>query len=268
MSTGRGIGRKAGGGCAAILAVVLALVLLVAGVGWVLSVSGAPNPVRRLEPVPDDVPPAAGAEVPLIDVHGPGRTADKLGFWAEPIAEATGIPAAAVRAYGNAELIAADAWPQCNLRWNTLAGIGWVETRHGTYSGNIFRGSEIDADGVVRPPIIGIPLDGSPGVALIPDTDDGVWDGDTEYDRAIGPMQFIPESWRRYGRDASGDGVADPHHIDDAALAAAHHLCSGNADLSTPEGWTAAILGYNRSGEYLINVRDAAASYAIGQPPV
>ena len=36
--------------------------------------------------------------------------------------------------------------------------------------------------------------------------------------------------------------------------------------ISTAEGWTEAVLSYNRSREYLINVRDAAASYALNQP--
>ena len=31
-------------------------------------------------------------------------------------------------------------------------------------------------------------------------------------------MQFIPETWRYYGHDASGDENPDPNNIDDAAL--------------------------------------------------
>ena len=108
--------------------------------------------------------------------------------------------------------------------------------------------------------------DGSPGFAEIQDTDGGALDGDPEFDRAVGPMQFIPETWHRYGVDASGDGVADPHHIDDAAASAARLLCSGGRDLATAEGWTSAIRSYNQSDEYLRDVRDAAANYALNQP--
>ncbi|RNE48544.1 hypothetical protein C5L39_08620 [Corynebacterium alimapuense] len=248
------------------LGVVLAVIMVISLVGWALSLLDFSNPIRQLQPVPDNVPPAAGAEVPGIDVHAEGRTSDKLSFWAEPIAEQTGIPEPALRAYANAELIARDAWPECNLRWNTLAGIGWVETRHGTYSGDYFNRSEINEEGFAEPKIIGIALDGSPGVAEILDTEGGLLDGDAEYDRAVGPMQFIPESWERYGLDANGDGVPDPHQIDDAALGAANLLCSDNRDLSLPEDWSAAIYSYNRSTDYLIKVRDAAASYALGQP--
>lgn len=257
-----GAKRSFGCGCGAILAVIVVIAL----VGWSLSFLPGPIQVTPKEPIPDNVPPAAGAEVPEIDVHAPGRTSDKLSFWAAPIAESTKIPEPAVRAYGNAELIAADAWPQCNLKWNTLAGLGWVETRHGSYTGNFFDGASIDENGFVTPPIIGIPLDGSPGVAKVPDTDRGELDGDSEFDRAVGPLQFIPESWQRYGLDANGDGEANPHQIDDAALGAAHHLCDNGRDLSTPQGWTEAVMSYNRSQEYLIDVRDAAANYAIQQP--
>lgn len=254
--------RASGCGCGA----VLAIILIIAMVGWALSFLAPSQPGRQLQEIPDNVPPAAGAEVPAIDVNAPGRTADKLSHWAEPIAEATEIPEQAVRAYGNAELIAAQAWPECNLRWNTLAGIGWVETRHGTYTGNIFGGAELNEQGIAEPPIVGIALDGTGGTARIEDTDGGQWDGDTEFDRAIGPMQFIPDSWARYGLDADGDGEANPHQIDDTALGAANHLCSSGEDLATPEGWTSAVMTYNQSEEYLVNVRDAAASYALGQP--
>lgn len=247
--------RKLFAGCAVGF---LGVILVITVVGWLLlEPDNTPAPSQ-------DIPPARGAEVPVIDVHAPGRTSDKLKFWADPLAESTGIPSAALRAYGNAELIAAEAWPECHLSWNTLAGLGWVETRHGSYSGNFFQSREIDENGYVLPPIIGVPLDGSPGFAEIKDTDEGRLDGDTEYDRAVGPMQFIPTSWERFGLDANGDGVADPNQIDDAALSAAKLLCQGR-DLSTPEGWQQAIYAYNSSNDYLIKVRNAAAVYAVGQ---
>ncbi|MCZ9308858.1 lytic transglycosylase domain-containing protein [Corynebacterium uberis] len=253
--------RAAGCGCG----VLVALFLVISLVGWAVTSLGGGNPVRRLEPIPDSVPPAAGDPVAPIDINAPGRTADQLVAWAQPLSQATGIPAPALRAYGNAALIAQQSWPQCHLAWTTLAGLAWVETKHGHYSGKLFEPSHIDEAGVVTPPIIGITLDGSPGVAEIPDTDGGALDGDPVYDRAVGPLQFIPESWERYGRDANGDGVADPHQIDDAALGAANLLCDGR-DLSVPEEWVSAINSYNMSGQYLIKVRDAANSYALRQP--
>ncbi|WIM67064.1 lytic murein transglycosylase [Corynebacterium breve] len=260
--------RAAGCGIAAITAVVLAIILVIAIVAWALSAFAPAIVPRNLQPVPEDVPPAVAEAPPLIDVHGPGRTSDQLAQWAQPIADATYIDPQAVRAYGNAELIARDAWPECNLAWNTLAGIGWVETRHGTYTGRTWDQGKLDDEGLAEPPIIGVPLDGSPGFAHIPDTDNGEWDGDSEYDRAMGPMQFIPESWRRYGRDANGDNDPDPQQIDDAALTAANLLCADGRDLSTPEGWRDAVFAYNQSNDYLLKVRDAAGAYAMGQPAV
>ena len=118
----------------------------------------------------------------------------------------------------------------------------------------------------IRDSIVGIPLDGMNNTTHVPDSDGGVFDGDTEFDRAVGPMQFIPSSWEHFGRDANGDGVADPNQIDDAALGAAALLCFGDRDLSTPEGWRSAILNYNQSEDYLRKVAAAANSYAIEQP--
>ncbi|MEJ5997197.1 lytic transglycosylase domain-containing protein [Corynebacterium sp. H130] len=259
---GSGARKAFGCGCATLLAIIMVIAL----VGWVLSAMHAPNPLRPRVAVPDDVPPAGAAEVPHIDVNAPGRTSLKLGFWAEPLSKQLDVSPAALQAYGNAELIAQQSWPNCHLRWNTIAGLAQVETRHGTYTGKIFEGASIDSDGVVKPPIYGVKLDGSPGFANIGDTDGGLIDGDSEHDRAVGPLQFIPESWKRFGLDASGDGKADPHNIDDAALSAANLLCSNGRDLATPEGWTKAIHSYNQSDKYIADVRDAAAAYALNQP--
>ncbi|KAA8723366.1 hypothetical protein F4V58_07685 [Corynebacterium phocae] len=231
-----------------------------------VSATGPGVKSRQLQPVPYEVPPAQPAPVALIDVHAPGRTADALDEWAQPLADESRIPAQALRAYGNAELIAKEAWPACHLRWSTLAGIGYVETRHGTYNGNWFKPSRLQEDGTPDPAIVGIALNGTNGTANIADSDGGRIDGDSTYDRAVGPMQFIPQSWQRFGSDANGDGVADPHQIDDAAMGAAALLCAGGRDLSTSEGWTAAIMSYNASDAYVRSVGMAANSYAVPQP--
>ncbi|AWB85115.1 lytic transglycosylase domain-containing protein [Corynebacterium liangguodongii] len=246
--------------------VVTAIVLIIALTGWIFSLATSAGPPTTRQPVPADVPPAAAQGPPLIDVHGPGRTADGLIEWSSLIAERTAVDPQAVRAYANAALIARDAWPGCHLQWNTLAGIGWVETRHGTYTGHVFDGTRLDPDGFAKPPIIGPPLDGSGSFAEIRDTDGGALDGDTTFDRAVGPMQFIPGTWAQLGRDANGDGEANPQQIDDAALAAANLLCSHGRDLATPEGWRDAVFSYNNSNDYVVKVRDAAANYALNQP--
>lgn len=175
--------------------------------------------------------------------------------WLDATAEATGIGRRALEAYVGAELWAAREFPSCGLRWNTVAGIGAIESRHGTIGG-----SEIRGDGSVREPIIGVRLDGGEGLAEITDTDGGSLDKDTSYDRAVGPMQFLPESWRMYGRDGNGDDWADPQNIDDAAASAATHLCTGGANLTSDDGWVDGVLGYNQSREYVRDV-NAQASY-------
>lgn len=210
-------------------------------------------------PVLPGIPPDAGESVPEIDIAAPGRTSDQLRPWAQAIHEQMDIPQAALAAYANAAETMRQTLPECHLGWTTLAGIGHVETRHGRY-----HGEAVDDDGVVRPPIIGVTLDGSPGFADIPDTDGGALDGDAEHDRAVGPMQFIPESWNKYGRDADGNGHADPHQIDDAAVATARLLCESGGDMSQAENWQRAVLAYNASQQYVADVRDAAAAYAAG----
>jgi membrane-bound lytic murein transglycosylase B len=96
----------------------------------------------------------------------------------------------------------------------------------------------------------------------IPDTDGGALDGDAVWDRAVGPMQFIPSTWAEWGTDGSGDGVADPQNIDDAALSAARYLCGAGADLSVSQNWLDAIWSYNGTTEYVSRVSEMATSYA------
>nr|WP_091675115.1 murein transglycosylase [Amycolatopsis marina] len=182
----------------------------------------------------------------------------ELDSWADEVAEATEIPARVLVAYGRAEMWMRSAAPDCRLSWGTLAGIGRVESRHGSLGG-----ADVEDDGTTTKPIIGVPLDGSAGVRAIPDSDGGKLDRDTEWDRAVGPMQFLPATWAKWGTRAGRDGApADPHNIDDAALSAATFLCSGGADLSTPRGWWDAVLAYNQSVEYGQDVFSGAAAYA------
>ncbi|MDF3149807.1 lytic transglycosylase domain-containing protein, partial [Streptomyces sp. T21Q-yed] len=100
--------------------------------------------------------------------------------------------------------------------------------------------------------------------ALIRDTDGGAHDGDTTYDRAVGPMQFIPSTWARWGADGNGDGRADPNNVFDAALGAGRYLCAGGRDLSVPAELDRAILGYNHSTAYLRTVRAWYAYFLDG----
>ncbi|MFH9007248.1 lytic transglycosylase domain-containing protein [Streptomyces afghaniensis] len=154
-----------------------------------------------------------------------------------------GIPATVLDAYKKAEAALRDSKPGCNLPWQLLAAIGRVESGQA-------RGGRVNAEGTTISPILGPQLDGN-GFALIKDTDNGAYDGNSTYDQAVGPMQFIPSTWAWAGRDANGDGKKDPNNIYDAALAAGHYLCRNNRDLSDQNDLDRAILSYNNSREYL-----------------
>jgi membrane-bound lytic murein transglycosylase B len=157
---------------------------------------------------------------------------------------AVAIPARVLAAYRNAVAVLNEQRPDCGLRWPLLAAIGRVESGHA-------RGGRVNADGSTMTPILGPRLDGGPGVAAIRDTDNGVYDRDTAWDHAVGPMQFIPSTWHRWGADGNGDGTADPHNVGDSALAAAHYLCAAGGDVSRDGGLRRAVLAYNHSEQYL-----------------
>ncbi len=142
----------------------------------------------------------------------------------------------ALDAYLRAALDMGTEMAGCGIPWWLLAGIGRVESGHGT-----FATSTLDAAGTARPGIVGIALDGSSGTAVITDSDGGAYDGDRRSDRAVGPMQFIPSTWASYASDGNDDGITDPQNLYDAAHAAARYLCTAGGDLSAPAGRHRAI---------------------------
>jgi hypothetical protein len=161
--------------------------------------------------------------------------------------DVSGIPGTVLAAYQKAANDLAVAQPNCGITWPLLAGIGKVESAHAS-------GGRVDANGLTRGKILGPVLDGGPGMSAIADTDNGVYDGDTKWDRAVGPMQFIPGTWKTFGADGNGDGVKDPHNIFDAARAAGDYLCAGGANLKDPQGLVQAVLRYNHSMDYVSTV--------------
>ena len=173
---------------------------------------------------------------------------------------ANGIPNVALNAYRVAAARMASARPSCGIDWSLLAGIGRVESNHGRYGGAV-----LGSDGTATPRILGPALDGV-RFAYIGDSDGGRWDGDTTYDRAMGPMQFIPTTWRAYAVDADGNGESDPFNINDAALAAANYLCRAGGDLRTDAGQRRAVFAYNHSDVYVDQVLALARAYASGIP--
>jgi membrane-bound lytic murein transglycosylase B len=167
-----------------------------------------------------------------------------------------GIPLASLDAYLRAQYVLARDLPQCGVEWWMIAGIGRVESNHGRYGG-----AQPSQNGNVAPRIIGIPLDGSPGVAAIRDSDAGLWDGDAVWDHAVGPMQFIPSTWKGYAVDGNGDGNTDPNNLYDAALGTGRYMCRAAGHLGDDGSLNRAYLAYNASQSYAADVLAGARRY-------
>ena len=73
---------------------------------------------------------------------------------------------------------------------------------------------------------------------------------------AVGWMQFMPGTWRMYGTDANGDGVADPYDPEDAILRRRPlpHAAGIEQDVRK------AVWAYNHANWYVNNVLRIAAS--------
>lgn len=254
------IGRHPRLGFAVVGALFAALVAL--GGLIVTAGGGSSSPEVLQYPVADvprevAAPAASGADSFSRDaVRRPARFAVDPA-WAARTGAAAGIPATAMASYGSAVLRMQKKQPGCRLSWNTLAGIGWIESHHGTIDDRV-----LQADGTTSPPIIGPALNGQGFAAIRSTAESAAWHGDTTWEHAVGPLQFIGSTWARWGSDGDGDGTADPLDLDDAAWTAARYLCADGKDLSTPAGWTAAVHSYNHDDTYVANVAAAANSYA------
>jgi murein DD-endopeptidase MepM/ murein hydrolase activator NlpD len=67
---------------------------------------------------------------------------------------------------------------------------------------------------------------------------------------AIGWMQFMPDTWMRWGTDANGDGIADPWNADDAIFSAARYLAAAGGSQDIARG----IFAYNHADWYVNEV--------------
>ncbi|MDP9409150.1 MAG: lytic transglycosylase domain-containing protein [Actinomycetota bacterium] len=114
------------------------------------------------------------------------------------------------------------------IDWEVIAGIGYVETRHGTYR---------------------------------PEEENGCIIGPPNYtgERAMGPMQFLPSSWEIFGDDGNADGQKNPCDIRDAPFGTARHL--KQAPGLEPIDYEKAVWAYNHSEAYVAQVLGAAYSY-------
>ncbi|HEX5143169.1 MAG TPA: lytic murein transglycosylase [Mycobacterium sp.] len=258
--------------------IIVALLGLTLSLGVPAAVLGAPGLTVDGQPVspPSDDPAGLGVTGALPDDPLPADPSAGVGSTgladsadARPPGIATppnlpdgplGIPGAVLDAYQFAQRTLAATRAGCHLPWSVLAGIGRIESGHAS-------GGRVDAFGNTLGPILGPQLDGSPGMAAIPDTDRGQLDTDLVWDRAVGPMQFIPSSWRSYGVDGNGDGVANPNNIYDATITTGLYLCAGGADLADPAQLQAAVFRYNHSATYVDIVLRWAHAYLTGAVP-
>jgi membrane-bound lytic murein transglycosylase B len=217
------------------------------------------GPLGRLLQLDDNNASAIGAGAPrdllAIDalnsapIHPapgtPGFDDDKV----VPVSGPLGVPAVAVAAYKQAANTLGAQQPGCGMSWELLAGIGRVESHHAD-------NGAVDGRGTALTPIYGPALDGSmPGNEVIPDGGGG-------YQRAEGPMQFMPGTWSRYA-----DANSNPQNIFDSALTAGRYLCSGGLDMRDIGQRTQAILRYNNSMAYVANVLAWSLGYATGVVP-
>lgn len=78
---------------------------------------------------------------------------------------------------------------------------------------------------------------------------------------ALGPMQFLPSTWKTYGVDGDGDGKADIMDPYDAVPGAAHYLCANGAAQGGRQLYNA-IFQYNHADWYVQKVLNLAKLYA------
>ena len=230
------------------------------------TVTAVPQSGRLAGDVPDGVPDPRLAQPELTGAHPVsypvGTSAVRSAVARElpgPDTADLALPARVLQAYRSAAASLSRSDAGCRLTWPLLAGIGKVESGHAY-------GGAVDREGDTLEPILGPVLDGGPGVAAIPDTDDGRWDTDETWDRAVGPMQFIPSSWSIHGADGNDDGRRNPNNVVDAALASGGYLCTGDRDVEVEKDRRVAVFSYNHSWDYVDLVLAWADAYAGGTP--
>jgi cell wall-associated NlpC family hydrolase len=187
--------------------------------------------------------------VPLVLVAALSTRATPAAPAAASVGKVAGIPQRMLTAYQNAAGQLPAEQPKCKgLTWAILAGIAKIESNHA-------KGRKIADNGDITPHILGPLLDGS-GVGgnttVFPDGNN----------RAEGPFQFMPLTWKGSGRDGNGDGKKDPHNADDAALGAAVYLCGNGRDLTKRSQLRSAIHAYNQSWAYVDDVESNIDRYS------
>ncbi|MGH9244002.1 MAG: peptidoglycan DD-metalloendopeptidase family protein [Acidimicrobiales bacterium] len=148
------------------------------------------------------------------------------------------------------------------LTWELLAGIGHVESGHGTA-----HGATIDQlTGEAAPWIFGPALNGVGGTQRLPIGRWVGWWGLTgRWEQAVGPMQFRAPTFTAHATDGDHDGTTNPHDLDDAAATAATHLCAATGGHITDP--RAALTHYNHGRRYADQVLAYANQIAAATAP-
>lgn len=167
------------------------------------------------------------------------------------------IPSVVLAAYRYAAARMAVLAPACHLSWPDIAALGRIESGQAQVAG-----TRLAANGDSYPPVLGPPLDGTGGNGAYPLPATVTWDGAGPWERAVGPLQFLPTTWQRVARHLPPlpPGVpADPNNVYAAALGAGIYLCdaAGPAGMASLAGIKAAYFSYNHSAGY---VREALAN--------
>ena len=189
------------------------------------------------------------------DAANPSALATGAGSQADVPSGPLGIPGVVLDAYMHAQQVMATQDASCHLPWWLLAGIGEEE------SGQAENGA-VDSNGTTLRPILGPVLNGTNGNAALPAINGGQWTGDPVWQRAVGPMQFLPSTWLEWGQGGN------PNNVYDSALAAGRYLCAGGRDLSDPAQQAAAVFSYNHSDSYVRVVLLWANAYRNGVTPL
>lgn len=83
--------------------------------------------------------------------------------------------------------------------------------------------------------------------------------GPVSYAGAVGPMQFMPSTFKAYAVDANGNG-ASVYEVEDAVYTAAKYLALGGADKGD---YQTALYNYNHSNTYVAHVLAIASSLGL-----
>ena len=208
----------------------------------------------RCRPRPSRPPPASrpGVVAPGIERQRPRRRRHRLHL-RHPLRRARGLPARRDRHQRRRPVLQPDL----------AAG---RRDRPRRVRPRPRRRQRLDDEGVAAPGIYGIAAQRH---ATAPrrsrDTDAGQYDDDAKYDRAVGPMQFIPSTWSVVGVDADGDAQAQP--AGRRRRRARHRrlpLLRQRRPLARTPGQRAAVYRYNHSQSYVDLVLSIMDAYLDG----